>query len=141
MDSTSRRDRRSTRPTRTNGPPVGTRAWSEFSRGGTVIETRYFQKLGPGNWVSGTYEWVGVAAGSPPGLTAGGNTITLPDASSYYIPMSGDCSECHAGRTDSLLGFEQVSLGLAGATGLTLAELVSEKLLSSRPRDDHPHGR
>ncbi len=113
--------------------PVGTRAWSQFTRGGTVIETRYFEKQGVTEWAFGTYEWIGVAAGTSPSLAVGGNTITLSDGSSYYVPGTGDCSECHAGRTDSLLGFEQVSLGLAGATGLTLAELVKENLLSPAP--------
>jgi hypothetical protein len=113
--------------------PVGTRAWSQFSRGGSVVETRYFEKQAAGNWAFGTYAWIGVATGTSPSLAVGGNTITLADGSSYYIPMSGECSECHAGRTDSLLGFEQVSLGLSGATGLTLAELVKESLLSPVP--------
>jgi hypothetical protein len=41
--------------------------------------------------------------------------------------------KCHRGRTENILGFEQVELGLSGAAGFTLAELVAEGRLSVPP--------
>jgi hypothetical protein len=51
----------------------------------------------------------------------------------YVVPTPDECDKCHRGRTDRLLGFEEVSLGLAGATGLTLAQLAASGLLSPPP--------
>jgi len=49
------------------------------------------------------------------------------------VPTSDECNQCHRGRTDRLLGFEEVSLGLPGATGLTLPVLAQQNLLSPPP--------
>jgi hypothetical protein len=55
----------------------------------------------------------------------------------YHIPTIGECAECHQGRPDKLMGFEQVSLGLDGATGLTLTVLANEGWLSPVPSLTH----
>jgi hypothetical protein len=51
----------------------------------------------------------------------------------YHIATQKECSECHKGRQDRILGFEEVSLGGPHATGYTLAELVAERRLSPPP--------
>ena len=57
-----------------------------------------------------------------------------PDGgTNWVIPTPEDCDSCHRGRTDRILGFEQVNLGLPGATGLTLEQLVAQGLLTPTP--------
>ena len=108
--------------------PVGTRAFKEFSRDGKRVETRLWHKARAGYWTSATYAWS--ADEKTATLSAGGDIPWAADGGLYHIPTGMECQQCHGGRTDRLLGFEQVSLGLAGATGLTLAELNKEHLLS-----------
>jgi hypothetical protein len=113
--------------------PVGTKVWKEFSRNGRRIETRLFQKVDngpPSYWVHATYAW---NADETEASASNGGDITLEDGGTYHIPTFSECEDCHNGRMDHILGFEQVSLGLAGAQGLTLAELVSEGLVTSAP--------
>ncbi len=114
--------------------PVGTRVWKEFSRDGIRVETRFFEKLSADFWAYGTYQWNSTETSAT--LAPGGN-FTLPSGDIYHIPTQDECNECHGGRLDKLMGFEQVSLGLDGATGLTLEELVKENLLSPAPASTH----
>jgi len=112
--------------------PVGTKVWKQFSRDGIVVETRMFQKTMPNYWVRTTYAW---NADLTEAIMSPGGNITLPgDAGVYHIPTADECDQCHKGRNDHLMGFEQVSLGLQGATGLTLPELVAEKLITPAPK-------
>ena len=111
--------------------PVGTKVWKEFSRNGKRVETRFFWKTQPGYWVRTTYAWNDDETAA---TTSSGGDIPLgTDGGSYHIPTPDECDQCHRGRDDRLLGFEQVSLGLAGATGLTLAQLVAEQLITPIP--------
>jgi hypothetical protein len=114
--------------------PIGTKVWKEFSRNGKRVETRLFQKVADGPppyWVHATYAWNADESGA---VASGGGDITLEgDGGTYHIPTFAECEQCHNGRTDHILGFEQISLGLAGAQGLTLSELVSEGLLAPVP--------
>ena len=111
--------------------PRGTKVWKEFIRDNKVVETRLWQKVQPGFWVDATYAWN--ADLSEAVSSAGGDLPWGTDGGVYHIPTPDECQQCHKGRTDRILGFEQVSLGLAGATGLTLAELVKEDLISPVP--------
>jgi hypothetical protein len=111
--------------------PVGTKVWKEFSRDGKRVETRFFNKVQAGYWVRTTYAWNAEETAAT--QSAGGDIPWGTDGGTYHIPIPSECDQCHVGRTDHLLGFEQVSLGLAGATGLTLPELVSEGLISPPP--------
>jgi hypothetical protein len=77
-----------------------------------------------------TYAW---NADETTATISPGGDIPWGDGGTYHIPTPDECDQCHRGRTDRLLGFEQVSLGLAGATGLTLAELVADKLIAPAP--------
>jgi hypothetical protein len=108
--------------------PVGTKVWKEFSRDGKRVETRLFEKLHAGFWVWTTYRWS--ADEKSASQATGGDIPWSSDGGLYHIPTHDECDQCHRGRNDRLLGFEQVSLGLSGATGLTLAKLVEEGLIS-----------
>jgi hypothetical protein len=111
--------------------PVGTKVWKQFSRDGILVETRLFQKTEPNYWVYTTYAWDADAGSAT--VSGGGNIPWGTDGGIYHIPTPDECNECHRGRTDHLMGFEQVSLGLDGATGLPLSELVAKNLLSPPP--------
>jgi hypothetical protein len=111
--------------------PVGTKVWKEFSRNDKRIETRFFWKTEPGYWVRTTYAW---NDDETEATTSSGGDIPLgTDGGTYHIPTPDECDQCHRGRNDRLLGFEQVSLGLPGATGLTLPQLVAEQLITPPP--------
>ena len=110
--------------------PVGTKVWKEFSWGGKRVETRLFQKDLPNHWVHAAYAWN--ADESAATISPGGD-VPAPEGGTYHIPTRDECDECHRGRTDRLLGFEQVSLGLSGASGLTLEKLASEGLITPVP--------
>jgi hypothetical protein len=111
--------------------PVGTKLFKQFTRDGKRVETRMWQKTQPNFWVRATYAWN--ADDTEATISAGADLPWGTDGGVYHIPTGDECDQCHRGRDDRILGFEQVSLGLAGATGLTLAELASEKLIAPIP--------
>ncbi|HVZ73647.1 MAG TPA: hypothetical protein VHJ20_14810 [Polyangia bacterium] len=110
--------------------PVGTKVWKEFSRDGQRVETRLWQKVTATYWVAATYAWSDDE--SEADRSAGGD-IPWGDGGTYHIPTSDECQQCHRGRTDRILGFEQTLLGLAGATGVTLGTLGAEGRLTVAP--------
>lgn len=110
--------------------PVGTKVWKEFSKAGQRVETRLWQKTDTNYWVSATYAWNSTESSA---VRSGGGDIPF-GTGTYHIPTSDECTDCHRGRTDRILGFEQVLLGLAGATGLTLDRLIAEHRLSNPPK-------
>lgn len=108
--------------------PIGTKVWKEFTVEGKVLETRLFAKRGPSEWVYTTYVW------DKNGARASRVDTGHPNAlGTYEIPSKVHCSQCHNGHADRLLGVEAVSLGLPGATGVTLASLASEGRLTAIP--------
>jgi hypothetical protein len=109
--------------------PIGTKFWKEFGVAGKRVETRLWQKQLENYWVPTAYVWN--AAETEATLFTGGD-INGPTGP-YHVPLREECEDCHRGRTERILGFEHVSLGLEGATGLTLAELVSEGLVVPAP--------
>jgi hypothetical protein len=115
--------------------PVGTKVWKQFTRDGILVETRLFEKLEPGYWQYGTYAWND--AGTEAMASGGVNIPWGTDGGVYHIPTPDECNQCHKGRNDHLMGFEQVSLGLDGAVGLTLEQLVAQNLLSPPPASTH----
>jgi hypothetical protein len=110
--------------------PVGTKLFKEFSRNGTRIETRMWHKADANFWVNATYAW---NEDETEAERSEGGDVTLDDGSTYHIPTQDECEKCHRGRTERILGFDQVLLGLAGAEGVTLESLVEWKLLSEEP--------
>ena len=112
--------------------PVGTKLFKEFRVAGRRIETRIYQKRREDRWVRATYEW------TRDELTARRSFGTdredvLIQGQQYHVPSGGECDQCHGGRKDRVLGFEAVSLGMEGAKGLTLKQLVEEDLLTPVP--------
>lgn len=109
--------------------PVGTKLWKQFSLGGQLVETRLLWKRAPNDWLYTTYAWSGDGT-SATELTTG---QTGWKGTSYEIPAQWQCQDCHAGRLDFVLGFEAVSLSAPGASGLTMAQLVSQGLVTQPP--------
>jgi hypothetical protein len=110
--------------------PVGTKAWKEIRVGGRRVETRFWWKVREDRWLAAAYEW------SPDERTArrvDGDDVDLGGGARWRIPKPSECDECHSGRKDRLLGFEAVSLGLPGASGLTLGALAAEGRLAPAP--------
>ena len=125
--------------------PVGTKFWKEFQVGGRRVETRLFWKASATEWVRTTYQWsadgsssatrLDTGSGGPAAdaglIDDGGVEGGLDGAAAYEIPSVQKCDGCHSGRLDKILGFEAVALGAPGATGVTLATLKSEGLLTA----------
>lgn len=108
--------------------PVGTKVWKEFRLGGVPIETRLLHKRGPTDWAWATYRW-------PAGE---GDAVRIDDGArdvvgSYEIPSRADCKTCHDGRRDMILGIEAIATSLPSASGVTLAWLIDQRLLSVPP--------
>lgn len=113
--------------------PIGTKLFKEFVRDGKRIETRMWHKAGTNFWVNAAYAWNDDETAAD--RTAGGDII-LADGSSYHIPTQDECEKCHRGRTERILGFDQVLLGLPGAEGVTLRDLIDEARLTQAPAAD-----
>ncbi|MET0386470.1 MAG: hypothetical protein ABW321_10950 [Polyangiales bacterium] len=105
--------------------PVGTRVWKEFRAPGSEqrIETRLYFKKGEGEWRQTSYAWD--ASMSDATRVDRAKDVDVGDGQLHWIPGPSDCDECHKGRRDRVLGFEQVSLGLPEASGETLAQLAA----------------
>ncbi|HEX4403936.1 MAG TPA: hypothetical protein VH560_03860 [Polyangia bacterium] len=108
--------------------PIGTKVWKEFSRDGIRVETRLWQKVTATYWVDTAYQWNGDESAAT--ATDGGD-IPWGDGGTYHIPTPDECQQCHRGRTDRILGFEQSLLGMAGAEGLTLGVLANQGRLTT----------
>lgn len=109
--------------------PVGTRAWKEFRVDGVLVETRFLWKRSETSWVEATYIWD--ADGRSARLGDHVTPTILP--SGYEIPATRTCALCHDGASDTLLGIEAITLGLAAAEGVTLTSLASAGSLSAPP--------
>jgi hypothetical protein len=111
--------------------PVGTKLFKEFRVDGQRVETRMFQKTESNFWVYATYAWN--SDDSAATINFGGPVAVGDAGVTWTIPTNDDCDECHRGRQDRILGFEQVSLGLPNAQGLTLAALTEMGLVTPAP--------
>ena len=90
-----------------------------------------FQKTTSSFWVYATYAWN--SDDSDATINFGGPVPVGDGGVTWNIPTNDDCNECHRGRQDRILGFEQVSLGLPAAQGLTLAQLAERGLVTPAP--------
>jgi hypothetical protein len=109
--------------------PVGTKFWQELSLLGKRVETRFSWKEAPTLWFRATYAWT-EDLDSAPELTVGQpNARGLP----YDIPPVSECEQCHDGASDFVLGFEAVGLGMPQSSGLNLAALAGQGLLTKAP--------
>ncbi len=116
--------------------PVNTRIWKEFSLvladGGapTRIETRLLWKQAAGTWYRTTYRWSPDGQTSATELRSGEMNVA---GTTYEVPSHFECDECHGGRPDGVLGFEAVALSAPSASGLTMAQLVAQSLVTTPP--------
>jgi hypothetical protein len=111
--------------------PVGTKLFKQFTYEGVRVETRMFQKVEANYWVYATYAWSSDLTAAT--ISYGATVPVGDDGGTWIIPTNDQCNYCHSGRLDRILGFEQVSLGLEGATGLTLLQLVVQNLITPAP--------
>lgn len=109
--------------------PVGTKIWKEFQANDQRAETRLYVKQRADRWVKATYVWENAGKAK---RKNDGKKMSL-DGATYEVPGVGLCNDCHDGAKDNVLGFEGPSLGLPGATGVTLQKLVDKDLLSDPP--------
>ena len=109
--------------------PIGTKFWKEFRSGTKRMETRVYWKLSATFWARTAYKWNDAETEA---TRSGGEEVKVAGGT-YHIPSTTECDQCHKGRLDRALGFEAISLGMTGATGLTLAELDKQGLLTGGP--------
>jgi hypothetical protein len=107
----------------------GTKVWKEFDLGGARVETRLLWKRANGTWYLTTYRWSADGTTAPE-LTEGEMNV---GGGTYQIPAQSDCSSCHAGRWDMVLGFDAIGLSTTAASGVTMATLKAENLLTAPP--------
>jgi hypothetical protein len=110
--------------------PEGAKLWKEFSLGGHKIETRYLEKRTDGTWFRTTYAWSDDETHATE-LTTGKKNVR---GTSFEIPTQEDCTTCHQGRRDGVLGFEAITLSSPHASGVTMHDLVDALLLTNPPR-------
>ena len=107
--------------------PVGTKAWKEFSRDGTRLETRLLWKTEDG-WIHVAYAW-NEAQTEAIATTRGAEDVL---GTQHDIPTRIECRECHQGAADTLLGVSALQLAHDGQ-GLTLEQLEADGRLTDAP--------
>lgn len=109
--------------------PVGTKVWKQFAIGGQIVETRLIWKASASEWTYLDYLWS--ADGTSAKRFDDGETNV--NGTTYEIPSTSVCQQCHRGRTDVVLGIDLLGTGIAGAAGVTLAGLADAGRLSQAP--------
>ena len=115
--------------------PLGTRLWKEFALGERPIETRYLE-LAESGWTFATYAWStdgSDAILAPPRGIRGAAEIA--PGVRHDIPGRLDCTSCHHGQAQPVLGFGAVQLA-AGRTEIgapDLLELSARGLVTGLP--------
>ena len=124
--------------------PRGTKLWKEFSHAGRRIETRTIERLADGTWRYAAYVWneAGTEAQLAParGVTVHGVT-QAPDGR-YDVPSRADCTGCHEGAAQPVLGFSALQLSAdrdplaahaSALASITLDALAARGLLRNLP--------
>ena len=130
--------------------PVGTKVWKEFALPDRPVETRYMEHTADG-WLYGTYVWdvdATTAILAPMRGVRGAAEVAL--GVRHDIPGRYDCTSCHEGQSQRVLGFSAVQLA-AGRTqdghpdllALTHRGLLSgvPETLLERPSGSRPPSR
>jgi hypothetical protein len=108
--------------------PIGTKIWKQFAVNGQIVETRLIWKASQ-DWTFLDYRWSSDGS-SARRLDAGEKNV---NGTTYEIPSTSVCPQCHAGRPDMVLGFDLIGLGLPGAQGITLASLAAQGMFTKAP--------
>ena len=126
--------------------PPGTRLWKEFSHGGQRIETRVIALQRNGAWRYATYVWN--ADGSDAILAPAGGLAAWPVSVApqgrYDVPARADCTSCHEGAAQPVLGFSALQLSSdrdasaahaqpRRADDIDLASLIARGVLRNAP--------
>lgn len=116
--------------------PIGTKFWKEFSRDGTLLETRLIERYGSGpeDYWMGAFVWSDDQTDAVFAL-GGQKDIagTMHDA-----PAQKDCDVCHRGEPGRVLGFSAIQLS-ATTTAPTVSSLNAAGLISHRaPEGGYP---
>ena len=121
----------STPATRTSGSSRWGRKFLEAVQRGRQADRDAPVAEGPLRTAGSTPPTPGMPTSRRPCMTGGGD---IPFGSgTYHIPTQDECEKCHRGRTEHILGFEEVELGLPGATGITLPKLVTPRACLTTP--------
>lgn len=108
--------------------PVGTKLWKQFSSAGKRIETRLLEKRSDATWRHVSFLWNDDqrdAVAVPKGVKNAAGT-------EHDVPSERDCTRCHNGVSDAVIGFSAVQLSHDGP-GLTINEAVAADMLSAPP--------
>jgi len=115
--------------------PIGTRVWKEFRNptGERRIETRILFKKDEGEWSRATYQWNADETAAV--RVTEGKDLDV-DGKAYHLPSNTECDDCHKGRRDRILGFDQVSLGLPFPSNSVVTDQDSMLTLQDLVDDD-----
>jgi hypothetical protein len=110
--------------------PIGTKAWKEFSRDNTRVETRLLQRMDDGTWAGVAYAWADDESDAVATIDGATDARGTP----HDIPGAGACTACHGGRASHLLGVSAIQLAHDASPGeLALADLIAGGRLSDPP--------
>jgi hypothetical protein len=110
--------------------PVGTKVWKEFRMGGKKLETRLLEKRRDNTWLMIAFQWNMEQTEAFPVPDGKSNVNGTP----HDIPSTAECVECHSAVADALNGVSAMLLAQASPSGLTLAELVQQRILTRNPQ-------
>ncbi|CAN5906401.1 hypothetical protein BH11MYX3_BH11MYX3_43550 [soil metagenome] len=116
--------------------PVGTRLWTEFTRDGVRVETRYMLKIKAddslvGSWFFAAYGWNGTQDATVEVTPAG---MMNANGTGHDIPTRSDCRRCHENTPGRVLGFQAMSLDYAAPAGeWDLDDVAGMNLLTTAP--------
>ena len=126
--------------------PIGTKLWKEFSRGGTLLETRLVERYGEGadDYWMGSFVWNADQTEATFAI-AGAQDI---NGTTHDAPAQELCGSCHRGDVGRVLGLSALQMsrpagdtsppGDGKKTGPTLAELAARGLLTVPPAAGEP---
>jgi hypothetical protein len=126
--------------------PPGTRLWKEFSHAGRRVETRTIERLRDGSWRYATYLWNddGTEALLAPARGVAAWPVAQAPGGRYAVPSRSDCTGCHEGAPQPVLGFSALQLSpdrdplaphaaVERTRGVDLAQLVQRGVLRNAP--------
>jgi hypothetical protein len=108
--------------------PTGTKLWKEFVRDNVRVETRLLWKKSPGDWFMMAYKW-NADLSDATAVPAGEANASLTQ---HDIPAVEDCTTCHGGMKDRVLGFSALQLS-HNLGGLDLDQAIALGMLSVPP--------
>jgi hypothetical protein len=109
--------------------PIGTKIWKSFTLNNALIETRLIWKQPDMTWDYAVYRWSADGT-SATQITGGEKNV---NGTTYEIPATSACTQCHGGRADVVLGIDLLGIGVPAAEGVTLASLADAGRFTTPP--------